>query len=106
MGCDNIVIESDSQLAIQLINNWRNPVHPYASLLDAIRRKIAQNWLVRIVHTYREGNRAADWLSKHSLIYPYGMHELSNPPREIGQILRDDFMGVSFERQVMAPPDL
>ncbi|CAL1392167.1 unnamed protein product [Linum trigynum] len=103
IGCDSLVIETDSQLAIQLINNRRDPVHPYASLLDAIRRKLAQSWLVRVVHTYREGNRVADWLSKHSLVYPYGTHELSDPPRELIQILRDDVRGVSFERQVSAP---
>ncbi|CAL1412960.1 unnamed protein product [Linum trigynum] len=102
-GVNNLVIETDSQLAILLISNRHDPVHPYAALLASIRRRLAQDWLVSIVHTYREGNRAADWLSKHSLVYPYGMHELTNPPRELVQILQDDSMGVSFDRRVVAP---
>ncbi|CAL1408401.1 unnamed protein product [Linum trigynum] len=102
-GCRAVRLESDSQLAIQLINNRNDPVHPHATLLSAIRRRISQEWLVSITHVYREGNRVADWLSKHSLVYSYGVHEVANPPPELASIVREDAMGISFERQIVAP---
>ncbi|CAL1362249.1 unnamed protein product [Linum trigynum] len=109
-GCRTLKMESDSRLAIELINNRLDQVHPYSTLLSAIRRKLSQDWLVSISHTYREGNRVADWLSKHSLVYPYGMHELANPPQGLGSILQEDNMGITFERRVVAdfssPPNL
>ncbi|CAL1397034.1 unnamed protein product [Linum trigynum] len=101
-GYRAVRLESDSQLAIQLINNRSDPVHPHATLLSAIRRKIGQDWLVSITHVYREGNRVADWLSKHSLVYPYGVHEVANPPPELASIVREDAMGISFERRIVA----
>ncbi|CAL1390513.1 unnamed protein product [Linum trigynum] len=101
-GCRVLRIESDSKLAIELIQNRHDQVHPYSTLISAIRRKLSQNWLVSITHTYREGNRVADWLSKHSLVYPYGMHELANPPQGLGNILLEDSMGITFERRIVA----
>ncbi|CAL1353630.1 unnamed protein product [Linum trigynum] len=102
-GCRALLVESDSQLAIQLINDRHDPVHPYATLLSSIRRRISRDWLVRISHVYREGNRVADWLSKHSLVYPYGVHELAHPPAGLLSILRDDVQGVAFQRRVVIP---
>ncbi|CAL1352415.1 unnamed protein product [Linum trigynum] len=102
-GYRAVRLESDSQLAVQLINNRSDPVHPHATLLSAIRRKIGQEWLVNISHVYREGNRVADWLSKHSLVYPYGVHEVANPPSELVSIVREDARGVSFERRIVTP---
>ncbi|CAL1391746.1 unnamed protein product [Linum trigynum] len=98
-----IKIESDSQLAIHLIENRHDPIHPYATLLAGIRRMISRDWLVRIVHTYREGNRAADWLSKHSLVYPNGVYELTEPPDGLRQVLRDDMLGVTSQRRIVIP---
>ncbi|CAL1360326.1 unnamed protein product [Linum trigynum] len=99
-----IKIETDSQLAIQLIERRHDPIHPHATLLAGIRKRISREWLIRIVHTYREGNRAADWLSKHSLVYPYGVYELAEPPNGLKQVLRDDMLGATFQRRIVTPP--
>ncbi|CAL1388604.1 unnamed protein product [Linum trigynum] len=102
LGHRVVKLASDSQLAIQLIQERHDPIHPYATLLNLIRRKSGQDWLVSLTHTYREGNRVADWLSKHSLVYPYGMCELVDPPMGVVPLLQDDIMGVTFERWVVA----
>ncbi|CAL1372532.1 unnamed protein product [Linum trigynum] len=102
LGYRVVRVASDSQLAVQLIKNRQDPIHPYATLLGLIRRKLSQDWLVSLSHTYREGNRVADWLSKHSLVYPYGLHELTSPPSGVVPLLRDDMLGVTFERHVVA----
>ncbi|CAL1398877.1 unnamed protein product [Linum trigynum] len=103
--CTSLIVESDSQLAIQLIKDRQDPIHPYAGILMSIRRLLSQDWLVNIVHTYREGNRAADWLSKHSLVYPYGVRELFDPPRDLCRVLQEDNQGVSFERRIVVQRD-
>ncbi|CAL1393263.1 unnamed protein product [Linum trigynum] len=59
-GCRTLQVETNSQLAIQLINSENDLIHPYATILSAIRRKFGLDWLVRITHIYREGNRVAD----------------------------------------------
>ncbi|CAL1368627.1 unnamed protein product [Linum trigynum] len=102
LGFRVVKLASDSQLAIQLIQDRQDPIHPYATLLGLVRRKLSQDWLVNLSHTYREGNRVADWLSKHSLVYPYGMHELVDPPLGVVPLIMDDLMGVTFERRVVA----
>ncbi|CAL1384516.1 unnamed protein product [Linum trigynum] len=102
LGFRMVRVASDSQLAIHLIQNRHDPIHPYATLLGLIRRKLSQDWLVSLSHTYREGNRVADWLSKHSLVYPYGLHELANPPPSVIPLIREDEMGTTFERRVVA----
>ncbi|CAL1371901.1 unnamed protein product [Linum trigynum] len=89
------------KLAIDLINSRADPVHPHSTILTAIRRLMTQDWMVRIVHTYREGNRAADWLSKHSPVYPFGTYELAEPPRDLKKILLEDMVGVNFPRMVV-----
>ncbi|CAL1414425.1 unnamed protein product [Linum trigynum] len=99
-GSRFLVLETDSQLALQLIEQRRDEVHPYATILGAIRRLLSQDWMVRLVHTYREGNRVADWLSKHSLVYPFGMYELEAPPLEVNRICYEDEAGTSFPRMV------
>ncbi|CAL1380493.1 unnamed protein product [Linum trigynum] len=102
-GYKTIIIESDSQLAIQLVKNRSDPLHPYAALLSTIRRKISLDWVVNLVHTYRKGNRVADWLSKYSLVYPYDMYELEKPPQEALHILQDDQRGITFPRNIVIP---
>ncbi|CAL1357331.1 unnamed protein product [Linum trigynum] len=102
LGFRVVKVATDSQLAIQLIQERHDPIHPYATLLNLIRRKIGQDWLVSLSHTYREGNRTADWLSKHSLVYPYGKYELADPPSGLIHVLQDDARGVTFERHVVA----
>ncbi|CAL1403276.1 unnamed protein product [Linum trigynum] len=89
-GCRTLIVETDSQVAIQLVNHRTDSLHLYDALLTAIRRKISQDWVVNLIHTYREGNRVADWLSKHSLVYLYGMYELETPPEELQPLLHDD----------------
>ncbi|CAL1382969.1 unnamed protein product [Linum trigynum] len=99
-GSRFLILESDSQLALHLIEKRTDNVHPHSTILGAIRRLLAKEWVVRLVHTYREGNRVADWLSKHSLIYPFGTFELDDPPSELNRICCEDMLRVSFPRQV------
>lgn len=55
---------SDSLLAIQLVQSPLNQLHAYATVIQHIKDCIRQNWTVRILHTLREGNSAADFMAK------------------------------------------
>ncbi|CAL1377953.1 unnamed protein product [Linum trigynum] len=105
-GAQFVILESDSKLALDLIKHRSDQVHPYSTILGQIRCVLAQGWVVQLVHTYREGNRVADWLSKHSLVYHFGTYELDNPPANLDVILREDMMGISFPRQVLQDSEL
>ncbi|CAL1373122.1 unnamed protein product [Linum trigynum] len=100
-GIRFLILESDSQLALDLIKNRTDAAHLHATILGLIRRLLAQGWVVQLAHTYREGNRVADWLSKHSLVYPFGTYELDEPPGDLKKIMQEDLLGVSFPRQVL-----
>ncbi|CAL1397426.1 unnamed protein product [Linum trigynum] len=99
-GSRFLIMEIDARLAIQLIEQRRDKVHPYATILGAIRRLLAKEWVVCLVQTYREGNRVADWLTKHSLVYPFGIYELEAPPLDLDKICQEDVLGISFPRLV------
>lgn len=57
------VAESDSMVAIQLINGGCDEFHPYASLVNQIRVWLARDWDCRCVHICREANQVADCLA-------------------------------------------
>ncbi|CAL1353768.1 unnamed protein product [Linum trigynum] len=69
-GIRFLILESDSPLALDLIKNRTDAAHPHATILGSIRHLLARGWVVQLAHTYQEGNRVANWLSKHSLVYP------------------------------------
>ncbi|KAJ1421650.1 Ribonuclease H-like superfamily [Sesbania bispinosa] len=49
-------------------------------------------------HTFREGNRAADWLASYALQFDIGVHHLIYPRAQVVQLLKDDISGVYFYR--------
>jgi len=52
---------------------------------------------VQINHTWRECNRAADWLANFSLtLNAFDFHVMETPPRELQNILFDDSSERSF----------
>ena len=56
----HIIVESDSTLAIALINN-PPPSHPlFTKILCRIHHLINLQWSIHLVHTYREANKVAD----------------------------------------------
>ncbi|EOY19200.1 Retrotransposon, unclassified-like protein [Theobroma cacao] len=57
-------IEVDAQVVIQMIQNHHKGSYKIQYLLESIR-KCLQVISVRISHIHREGNQAADFLSKH-----------------------------------------
>ncbi|KAJ1397046.1 Reverse transcriptase-like [Sesbania bispinosa] len=85
-------------MAVELIAKGVPSSHPCFSIVKAIRQMINQPWNVHVTHSFREANRAADWLASYAFNFPLGVHQLHSPPRGIVSILRDDVVGVAFYR--------
>ena len=51
-----------------------------ASLIQDIRRMLNWDWEIRIMHTFREGNRAADAMANMGLELPIGDHRFAQCP--------------------------
>ncbi|WVZ17701.1 hypothetical protein V8G54_010683, partial [Vigna mungo] len=75
MGYSNLIVESDSLSAIQLIN-WRviQQTHQFYALVSSIIHMAANVHHITSNHAYRETNSAADVLAK------YGLSLSSNSP--------------------------
>lgn len=63
-GYKDIICESASLLALQLIEGDVPSTHPHAPLISHIKEYRNQNWKLAFTHILREGNTGADWLAK------------------------------------------
>ena len=68
------------------------------ALVLEIRRMLTWNWEVTITHSYREGNRCADFLANASFNFPFGFYPFHNPLQGLHDLLMQDIMGVAFPR--------
>jgi len=63
IACDvghmNIIRESDSRMALDLIMSYIQPYHPRAPLINQIVQLQHRDWIVNFHHTLRQGNKCA-----------------------------------------------
>ncbi|CAN1168441.1 Putative ribonuclease H protein At1g65750 [Linum perenne] len=59
-----------------------------------------KNWEIRLQHTYREANKAADHLANRGHSLPLGDHSVPTSDPELGFILRYDCYGISELRTI------
>lgn len=64
-GYKDVICESDSKIAISLVTQGCHKAHPYAPLINQIRKFQTSSWRLQFKHTLREGNFYADWLAKY-----------------------------------------
>ncbi|GAU36844.1 hypothetical protein TSUD_213680 [Trifolium subterraneum] len=100
-GYTHLIVESDSKLLIDMVTgrcklNGNSPI-----LVKRIQDLSNLQWHVIFQHTWREGNRCADWLASFSLNQSsYDVRILENPPRELQHLLFDDITGACMPRSV------
>jgi ribonuclease HI len=96
-GCRHVKSESDCQSALKLIKEWVPTTHPYAPIIDLIKRFIDYPWFLSFHHSLREDNSCADWLAKYgtSLDNSTLWNQCSAP---LSTSLLADFMGITFLR--------
>ena len=57
-----------------------------------------RDWVVQMVSIYREANRATDYLANLGHSLQLGVYFYLVPPNCLGDILRDDLIGISLPR--------
>ncbi|KAF7805662.1 aspartic proteinase-like protein 2 [Senna tora] len=97
-GFRRVVIESDSEVALDLIKNGVDQSHHVSGLVHQIRSLINQNWDAELVHVFREANHAADFMAKLSHSLPNGLHVFERPQAGLGKILANDLYGYLISR--------
>ncbi|KAK7382980.1 hypothetical protein VNO78_28645 [Psophocarpus tetragonolobus] len=65
-GMSKLWVESDSSVAVQLIDKGYHTSHMHPPLLNAIKQLSSQPWQVQVMHGLHEGNRVANCLAKPS----------------------------------------
>jgi ribonuclease HI len=63
----HFIVESDSKIIVDMINDCCKFNGIIPTLVRRIRKLLRLSWTVQINHTWREGNRSADWLANFSI---------------------------------------
>ncbi|XP_072076840.1 uncharacterized protein [Arachis hypogaea] len=89
----DIVIESNSLMAINFIKDGSPPHHPCAALLEDVHNMVNRIHLVHWNHTLREAKSVVDILTKKGHTLPFGLHTFELAPSGIIQALSFDSFG-------------
>lgn len=96
-------VQLDSQACVQVMQDTSPAMGECAHVINDCRSMLNNpEWRVTVVHIYREGNRAADWLANFGVAQNVRFHMFQSVPLELSRILDEDIRGVAFPRQV--PP--
>ncbi|KAF7822536.1 putative ribonuclease H protein At1g65750 family [Senna tora] len=88
-----VVIECDSEVALELVENGTTENHPCSGLVHQIRSLVDRNWDINLVHAFREANQTADLMAKMSHTLSEGLHVFCYPHKDLGYILTADLYG-------------
>lgn len=98
LGARKLITYSDSLMVVSLVSQEVNPLHKYALVISNIREMIHRPWTIRLFHTLREGNFAADALAKRGVFQEEPLCVFDVPPLELRSVLLADAMRVPFLR--------
>lgn len=87
MDIVRVLAEVDSLVILNLLRSDLGIEHPCYSLYRQCKL-ILMDWLVRLQHSYRKGNGAANWLSNYALHWPLGNHVFSVPKGHLRFFIR------------------
>lgn len=65
-GFKDVLLETDSRVALLMINNKKRDDSYNVILVDKCRQILQREWIVQIEHIYREANMVADWLANRA----------------------------------------
>ncbi|CAN1800849.1 Putative ribonuclease H protein At1g65750 [Linum perenne] len=91
----------DSRTAITLLMDGDISTNQHAMETLQFQELMGRDWNLRIEHTYREGNQAADFLAGIGYGYPHVSHNVDLSDSRLGYFLRLDLLGVGQPRSVL-----
>ncbi|GAU23111.1 hypothetical protein TSUD_305580 [Trifolium subterraneum] len=104
-GVTHLQVESDSKVLVDMVTGNCKVNGRIPTLVRRIRDLKNLDWQVQINHTWREGNRPADWLANFSLtLNSFDLHTYETPPRELQSLIFYDFSGACMPRSVRLIP--
>ncbi|CAN0915234.1 Putative ribonuclease H protein At1g65750 [Linum grandiflorum] len=77
LGYRLVRVQLDSRVVIQFLLAEGEITHQHSSEVASFREVLDRNWLIKVEHIYREGNRAVDYLAGHGHSLPLGVHSIS-----------------------------
>lgn len=93
-GYKEVMCESDSKIALELIQKVVDTFHPHAPLVSHIRKFTFLNWKLSFHHTFREDNECANWLAKYGASSDAALVHWPSCPMEVALVLFSDALGV------------
>lgn len=90
MRIPNIEVETDSEVAVKIINDGDIRDHPDGSLIADCRQLLRRPWNAKLLFTKRDGNRCADTLAEMGHSSNYVICSTKGPLVEILALLEVD----------------
>ncbi|KAF7828542.1 reverse transcriptase [Senna tora] len=101
LNCHYLCVESDSLLAVNLLNDSNvSTSHHLYNLINWCRSILSRFTEVKIIHSFREGNSCADSLARHALLNQSRMSIFDAIPSHVRLNFLADLHKVSFSRIV------
>ncbi|KAB5515929.1 hypothetical protein DKX38_026577 [Salix brachista] len=100
-GLRSVIVESDSESVVDRIRNQRirQPKNQLEEIiLECQGYGCSPAWSCFFQHTYREGNFAADALTKKLVSESFELHVWNHPPKSLSLILLADMIGMDVPR--------
>jgi len=95
-----VELEVDSEVIVGFLKTGISDSHPLSFLVRLCHGFLQKDWLVRIVHVYREANRLADGLANYAFSLSLGFHSFDLVPDAMSSLLREDTLGSTRPRRV------
>ncbi|CAN1130143.1 hypothetical protein LINPERHAP2_LOCUS5660 [Linum perenne] len=80
----------DSRAAISILTSSDASAHQYTMEKMEFRDLARRDWSLKVEHTFREGNRSADFLASLGYGYPFGSHSVLISDCRLGYFLQAD----------------
>ncbi|KAJ6860091.1 hypothetical protein NC651_036434 [Populus alba x Populus x berolinensis] len=95
-GLKRVIVESDPKSVVKRICNQltRRPKNQIEAVILECQSYVSREWNCFLQHAHREGNFAADALTKIIISESFELHVFNHPPRSLSLILLADKIGM------------
>ncbi|CAN1826455.1 Putative ribonuclease H protein At1g65750, partial [Linum perenne] len=100
-GYRRVILRIDSRAAMTLLATGDTTTNLHAMETLQFQNIIGREWEVKLEHTYREGNQAADFLAGIGYGYPLGSHTFNISDCRLVHFLRLESFGVGQTRSIL-----
>nr|AAT68735.1 hypothetical protein At2g15045 [Arabidopsis thaliana]AAV63873.1 hypothetical protein At2g15045 [Arabidopsis thaliana] len=96
-----VELEVDTEMVVGFLRTRVSESHPLSFLVRLCYGFISKDWIVRIVHVYREANRLADGLANYAFSLSVCFDYFDSLPDCVCSISAADTSGATSSRHVV-----